>query len=443
MIKKSLWLWENVFIKHFKIIFLTNLVSATQLFLTIILSRRLSVSDFGILNSILSTQIVCIFSLVPLSFFTTKGVIYFSDSQIERQKFLKFIYTLILLLNILSLLLYFIFKNLFINFLRLDLKYNVNFTFYVFGFLNFSTIFYIYLTGIFQGIEKFIELAYSSIAKILSLFFLCVISVYVFRKSYNWILLSYLLSNIFSIIWMNRVIKKINPELFLFKIVSWQNFTIGFRKYKNILKQWIPISLSILTYLFFTTSDLFFVKHFFSEFDTGIYSAMSLLSKIILYLSAALVQIIYSRISINHKESKDSFVDLLISFITNITVNLPFIIVVLLFPEFIIKIILGSKFASGVTLLKILTLGMGVFSLLNILINYFMAKERFNFLYVVYFYIALLIISLYSKFNSKPIDLAYLYFFSFIIVLISLTLPIIYINRSYFFELIFKKNNTK
>ena len=431
------WLWKKLFLDNFQLVIITNLGNVCQFLTNIIILKYFTIVDLGIFNTVLSIQIISAILLAPLPFFTTKGIIYLLDSVKERNEFISFIFLKTLVLNIISISILFIFIKPIFIFLNLDSRSNI--LYLIYGLYSLLIAISYYNNSIFQAFAKYKELA---IFNLLNFFFKFVFSflfVIVLKKSSEYVLFGFIISCILSFFYSYFFFIKSIKNLYLYNFTNWKNFKLGFFKYKNIIRQWLPITLTNLAILFLSTSDILFIKHFYSEKDAGIFSAMNFISKITLYFSFIIVQLTYPKISLNHKNKLNSKVEILLIFCANFFFSIPFLLFVYFFPESLILIFSSEKYLSGVNLLQLMTLSMFIFSILNILFYYFMANENFEYLYIVYSFIIVLVLSLYLGLHKNSLDLTFLYFYIYLGILFALLLKMFYPNK----KLIPNKNNLR
>ncbi len=136
------------------------------------------------------------------------------------------------------------------------------------------------------------------------------------------------------------------------------------------------VFFTILFFTLVTNIDLVMVKHFFSGHEAGIYSVADILGKIILYFPAAFVLVMFPEVTHAHaKNNKTKYIllkTILITFLACSFIEIFYI----LFPQDIISVLMGSKYADSSSLLFLYGLSMFPFAFINILINYFMAVNN-------------------------------------------------------------------
>ncbi len=161
---------------------------------------------------------------------------------------------------------------------------------------------------------------------------------------------------------------------FLIALVSLPKLNMTAKKIPYRFINPITLLLAILT--LFYSADLLLVKHFFSAYDAGLYSAMSLYGKVILFSAIPIAMILLPKgteANVAHKKSS-----LLIkrAIILISALGLPLIISYFTFPEFIIHLTLGSKYIAASPLLGYYAIGIFLISISYILTFYAISLKQ-------------------------------------------------------------------
>lgn len=128
--------------------------------------------------------------------------------------------------------------------------------------------------------------------------------------------------------------------------------------------------------------DIIIVKHYFDPTTAGIYSAISTIAKIILYISTPIVSVMFPMISEKtvkgDKHFKLFFASLFLTIITTIMILAIYVIA----PGKIITLLYGNKYLELYSLLPETGLYILFYALINLLINYYLVIKNFFFLYI-------------------------------------------------------------
>jgi len=128
---------------------------------------------------------------------------------------------------------------------------------------------------------------------------------------------------------------------------------------------------------FFYNYDMLFVKSFFSPEQAGLYGAMLTIGRIIFFVGGAVPLVMFPVIA-NLKDdvSLRRHTVLLKSIGLMFALAIPAGAVISLFPEFVIKILVGLKYLSIAPYLPIFSLAMICLTLLTVLAQYFLALAK-------------------------------------------------------------------
>ena len=129
--------------------------------------------------------------------------------------------------------------------------------------------------------------------------------------------------------------------------------------------------------------DIILVKHFFSAQTAGEYGALAMLGRIIFFITAPIVGVMFPMAANAHGNHTDPtkvfkktiFLVGLIGFV--ILLSYFFL------PDFIIKILIGSKFLSISKFLGWFGLSMFLYSLVGLFAQYFLSIEKIKCTYLV------------------------------------------------------------
>ena len=150
---------------------------------------------------------------------------------------------------------------------------------------------------------------------------------------------------------------------------------------KLSLRSFWRYSLLVLWFMgltqFFYNFDMLFVKSFFSPEEAGLYGALLTIGRIIYFIGGVVPLVMFPVIA-NLKEDNSlrRYFVLGKSILLLAAVTLPAYFVIAIWPEFIVKIIVGSKYLAIAPYLASFSLVMIALTLINILANYFLALSN-------------------------------------------------------------------
>lgn len=384
----------------------------------ILAGKTLTVQEFGILNTILS--IILILNVMSN---TIKMVIakYINDELIENKgKRLNIIYSKSLHYITSMAIIFCIISSLFLYIVKFfwELKKRVFCIIIIVILITFISFFQYAVMGVAQGLQLFITMSLIgtslAIVKVNS-----IILINLFHreniKRLNLILIFILVGIIISTIIGMFFLRKSNYQIKLIKIkkiVSINNeISIKFPK---------SIFLGNLLIMVMMNMTLLFIRYYFSNYISGIYSSAMLFGRILEYAITSIIGAMYPTVIKKRAKREKTIVIYRKSFIYTILCSLIFTIIILLGGEKIIILLFGKKYEDCIPLIKyccITSLMVG-FNILNI--NYLMALNKTKIFFLIS--ILLILFVFIGEFFKKGIEifLISLSVYLFLIFIISL-----------------------
>jgi O-antigen/teichoic acid export membrane protein len=135
---------------------------------------------------------------------------------------------------------------------------------------------------------------------------------------------------------------------------------------KEMLSYSFPVIITALSLGSIFSTDMLLVKHFFDAHSAGIYGSLSMLGKIIFYLTSPIVGVMFPIAVAKRAKGEKTLNTFLGSVIFASTFSFALITVYILFPNLTIKLLYGSDYAEGSKFL----LSFGVFSALYSLVAF-------------------------------------------------------------------------
>ncbi len=345
----------------------TSFISFTNLLYQMLVVRKLTVSDYGAFNSLLSIFVILAFPLTSLSTMVTKYVSSYSHTG-QKERAFAFVSVLIrhmLFFGILVLLVYVFFGYPLKHYLHLNSVIPV---YLIAGMLLFTIILTVAL-GTLQGLEQFLWLSSSNIfGGVLKLG----ISFLLIRAGWG---LGGALGG-FLIAQVAAIAITLLPLKSMF-IPRSANTDIDFReKYMFVLPAMITVGcISILTNM-----DVILVKHFFGPVEAGNYSMAQMVGKIALFIPGAIYLVVLPHAAGLHAQQKDSRDILKKALLYTTILCVIFFIVYNLFPGIILKVLCGNFNSDIIILGRLFGCAMAFFSLSIVLVFYQLSVSRFNFI---------------------------------------------------------------
>ena len=275
--------------------------------------------------------------------------------------------------------------------------------------------------GIIQGLEKFLPLGFNMILNFSAKLIFGIILVWIgfgVNGAIGGVVLGFLFALIFSYIPIRKYFKNTrrnNEKEFNFSELYVYSF---------------PTMIAMFCYSVPANIDVIIAKHFFASDIAGIYTAATVLGKIILFVPGAIAIVMFPKISRLHAEKKDTNHVLNISLIYTGFLSSIMAIGYWFFPNFAITIPYGSEYIDAIPVLRLYGIAMLFFSLTVVIMRYALAINHLKYVYILF------------SFTILEIGLLYLFHESILIMAeVILVVNILLFICSYIYLLIIKKNN--
>jgi O-antigen/teichoic acid export membrane protein len=258
---------------------LTMAGNIVNYFFQIVMGRMLDIGSFGILNSLLSFYTIVTIPVLVVLTVVAKYVSEYKALGMPVNILLKHFFSLVFVFSFFYTLLGICLSGFIASFINIENKILVSFFMAAAGF---SLILYVAIGGL-QGEKRFLAFGIVGLIFALTKLFGSIFFLTLGLELYG-VVLSFLLGNILAIfagLWLLKFNFKCYVEKTNFKI-----------KLKTLQFVWFSI-LANVGIIILTNIDVILVKHFFTDEITGIYSAASILGKIILYIPAAIVMVMF------------------------------------------------------------------------------------------------------------------------------------------------------
>jgi O-antigen/teichoic acid export membrane protein len=334
----------------------------------LIAGKFLNSTDYG--NLVLIFSLLSIISTVAGSF-TILAVDKFAlfDFQKDRQKIFGIVRKfngLFVIISIFICIIFALFSNFFTSFFHLD---NPNFIYISLPYLL-IIISLAFNRGVLQGERNFKALSLSYFLEGILKIGLVILAV-VFSLSVFSYILGYILSA-----WIAYILILANFNYL--RGISHISFKEFFDKNSIIL------IVSFLFLSFYTNLDIFIFKHYFDPNTAGIYSIISILAKVVLFLSGAIVGVMFPMIVKAYHDKIKHYPILINSLILVTFSSMGVMIIYSLFGGWIMNFFAKNSALLNNSYLLELSIGFFIFALANVFITYFMAiKDR---LYLIFFF---------------------------------------------------------
>lgn len=351
------------FEKNSIIIFtLTMICSVINYLFQIIMGRMLDIESFGILNAISAFYLIISIPTIVIFMLVSKYVSEYKALNAPIDILIKKIFILVLLISVVFSIIGICLSCYIKTLINID---NINLLYITILAVGFGYILQIALGGL-QGGKKFIAFGIICLAQSLNKLFGSII----FLKlgfELNGVVFSFLIGNILAII-IGFCILKIDFKVTINKITI--------KNKKNVVQfAWAALLYNIGTNVL-TNIDIIIVKKYFSEEITGLYSAASILGKIIIFASSTIILVLFPYAAEANVKNENKNKLLIKSLIYGGCLSVIFALGINIFSKYIISFLFGYRYIESIEYLLYISIWIVFLSLLIIISNYLLAINR-------------------------------------------------------------------
>jgi len=362
--------------------FITNFLNYVY---RILMGRLMGPEIFGELAALISLFLILAVPSAPLQMVSAKFSAVFEAEERNRKLSNLFGY-LTKSIGLMSLGIVFfsvIFADRIKDFLNLPSKTYI----YILAAIVVATLISGVTKGILQGLSKFSQLSYaiileSAIKVILSVAFVAIgfkmfgaLAGFLIPVILVYFLTLYFLRDTVQISNLKSQISNLNVQKELILM-----------KHEEKKEIWKYIFFTFLTFLFINlllNADKILVKHYFPAVDAGVFAALSTLGQSIFIGVSALAGILFPIVASRQAKRENYLYPLKIISLISFIVGTVGIIILFLFSKEFILLFFGNEYLGGIPFLGYYGIAMGLFGFLFFFSYFFMALNKFKFLYVL------------------------------------------------------------
>lgn len=149
-------------------------------------------------------------------------------------------------------------------------------------------------------------------------------------------------------------------------------------EWKDILIYSIPATTAVLGITMLNSIDVILARNYLSLEASGDYAALATLGKIIFFATSAIPMAMFPIVSARHAVNEPHRKMLFASLGSVTLMSLVAFLFYQFFPEFIINLLIGDKFLSIAPLLGKFALIMGMYSIINVIVNYYLSIQKYT-----------------------------------------------------------------
>ncbi len=199
-----------------------------------------------------------------------------------------------------------------------------------------------------------------------------------FLKLFSGVLLVYLGFSIWGAVWA-VFLSFLTPYLLSFAQLSFifkKGVHVPHISLKKLISYGIPSTITLFALTSFTSIDIIFVKHFFNNTDAGLYAGVSLIGRIVFFLTAPIGTVMFPLI-VQKQTIKENFhTDLKIALLLVIIPSCFLILLYYFIPDFILTVSTKKEFTSVSSLLWLFGAFSAIYGVLTIIINFYLSIDK-------------------------------------------------------------------
>ncbi|WP_299682872.1 oligosaccharide flippase family protein [uncultured Tenacibaculum sp.] len=221
--------------------------------------------------------------------------------------------------------------------------------------------------GFFQGKKKFIELSITYQGEMLSRLIITILLLYLLSNMQSSIVISIgILISLFFSLFPYALKKAFKPVL-----------TLNESQKKLVIKFFILTAFYECTQIIINNSDILLVKHYFDNYNAGLYASLALIGRVVYFVAWMFVMLLLPAVVNKEKEGLPHGA-ILLKYVGYITM-LSFTIVLgsYLFPELVVNILFGEAYIAIAPLLWKYALATSIFAISNVFAYYFLSIDQY------------------------------------------------------------------
>jgi O-antigen/teichoic acid export membrane protein len=209
--------------------------------------------------------------------------------------------------------------------------------------------------------------------------------------------------------------------LLLGPIFKYKDVEIQLVSKREIFGYALPVLFAFSGFSFLSYMDLFMVKHFFSEYQAGLYSATSIIGKAFLFFPLAVVMALFPKVAEHMELNRDTGKMLYKSLALTAAVSFVGIIFCYMFPKFVLWMLTGGeKYYEIAGVVKVFGLAILPLVMLNVVIYYSLAIKKYIIIYFIYAGIAVYAVLLWFFHQNFYVVLSALFGVNLVVLILSL-----------------------
>jgi len=174
------------------------------------------------------------------------------------------------------------------------------------------------------------------------------------------------------------------------------------KKFRGEFSGTFPVlALYYITIAFLLNVNIVIARHYLALEDAGLYAVAAIIGRIAYYLPGILVSVLFSETA--GQASRNTILKL--GLVAGLASGL-FGLICWFWPELLIDLLIGEKYAGAASALRIIAPGMSFLAVANLFFIYFLGREHYTFLYTFIPCSILVVVLILLKFHTTSLEIA-------------------------------------
>ncbi len=145
----------------------------------------------------------------------------------------------------------------------------------------------------------------------------------------------------------------------------------------EMLRYSLPVFAATAMIMMLGNLDLVLVRHYIPGEQAGLYATAAVLGRIAFFLPAMLVAVLFPTVARARESGDESRKPFLVSLALTAVLGLSFALLCILWPQWIIGLLFGAKYAAAAPLLQIVSLAMALLAIVQVVVTYGLARADY------------------------------------------------------------------
>jgi O-antigen/teichoic acid export membrane protein len=186
--------------------------------------------------------------------------------------------------------------------------------------------------------------------------------------------------------------------------------------FSEMRKYSFPVFISTAMVMALGNLDIVLVKHYCLPEEAGLYSIAAILGRIALFLPGVLIIVLFPEAAKAQTTGNEDSRILWVSLGLTALLGGSFALICAFWPEQIIVLLFGAKYQAAAELLKVISLGMAMLAVANVIFTYCLARSEFNFLWPLVAGVVIMLLLIFN-FHDSALTIATMVLYSIAMIL--------------------------